>query len=158
MNVFYGPGSQAEHDVGQAVVCPTCNQEGCPATASTARCPWWNLSPARVPRTHDDHLPNLHNPAGAGVQYDAGTVCGSSCKSQRDCGCADYLCMADHTILARLRANNMACTFIPLSSHAFPALHGFGMKRDLSSALDPEIAARCVCDVDHVGPECCVKE
>jgi len=156
VTVFYGPGSQADSDVGQGVVCPTCNQEQCPATASTAQCPWWNIFPARVER--DPHPPNLQNPAGVGVQYDAATVCKSSCKSQRDCGCADYVCMADYTKPARLRANNLACTFIPLSSQSYPVLRGFGMKRDLGSALDPEIAARCVCDVDHFGPECCVKK
>lgn len=153
--MFYGPGSQADQDVRQAIICPHCNQEQCPATASTTRCPWWNVSPA--PPEFDNHPPNLNNPAGAGVQYDEATVCGSSCKSQADCSCADYLCMSDYAKIARLRADNLACVFIPLSSQAYPVLSGFGMKRDLGSALDPEMAARCVCDVDHSGPECCVK-
>ena len=128
-----------------------------PATRSNVRRPRpglnaWNLFSAPV-----GERPHLQKPADAGVQYDAGALCGSSCKSQRDCGCADYLCMADYTKPARLWATNLACTFVPLSSQVFPVLRGFGMKRDLGSTLDPEIAARCVCDVDHFGPECCFK-
>ena len=159
VTMFYGPGSQAEDDVGQTVVCPTCNQEQCPATASTAKCPSWNVHPG-LPTSNNNlasNPPNLQNPAAAGVEYDEGAVCGSSCKSQRDCSCSDYICLSDYTKPARLRADNLACTFVPLSSQFYPVLSGFGMKRDLSTALDPEIAARCVCDVGHFGPECCGK-
>ena len=154
--MLYGPGSQADNEIGQAVVCPECNQEQCPATLSIAQCPFSNPSPARVDVPVNP--PNLNNPAGVGVQYDEATVCGSSCKSQADCHCSDYLCMSDYTKPARLRASNRVCTFVPLSSQFFPVLNGFGMKRDLGSALNPEIAARCVCDVNHFGPECCVKK
>lgn len=154
--MLYGPGSDADWEVGQSVVCPDCTKELCPATLSTAQCPWMGRASLgrQSPNTNP---PNLNNPAGAGVQYDEATVCGSSCKSQADCGCSDYLCMSDYTKPARLRAQYLACVFIPLSSQGYPVLTGFGMKRDLGSALDPEIAARCVCDVDHFGPECCLK-
>ena len=148
---LYAPDSQADDDVGQTVVCPTCNQESCPATLSTAQCPYWNLHPA----SGGFQPPILNNAVAGGNQLSEVQECGVSCNSQADCDCGDYLCIQDYSLIARLRANNRECVYIPLSSMNFPSLSAYGLKRDLGSELDPGIAARCVCDSDHVGPECC---
>lgn len=152
--VLYAPGSQAEGDVGQDIVCPNCLRENCPATASTAVCPSSNNPPSLAAGAQP---PILNNPAGNAHQIAEEAVCGASCKAQTDCTCSDYLCLQDYSLIPRLRNNKQECTYIPLSSQNFPTLGAFGLgsKRDLGSTLDPEIAKRCVCDVDHVGPECC---
>ena len=150
---LYAPDSEADGDVGQTVVCPSCNQEGCPATLSTAQCPSWNLHPAAEFNTQP---PILNNAAAGGNQLSEVQECGVSCKSQADCGCGDYLCIQDYSLIARLRKSNPSeCVYIPFSSMGFPSLSAYGLKRDLGSEIDPAIAARCVCDADHVGPECC---
>ena len=133
------------------VVCPTCNQEHCPATLSMAQCPYWNLNIASA----GYQPPILNNAVAGGNQLSEIQECGVSCKSQADCDCGDYLCIQDYSLIARLRNTHMECAYIPLSSMNFPSLSAYGLKRDLGSSLDPGIAARCVCDANHVGPECC---
>ena len=128
--MLYGPGSDADDEIGQSVVCPDCNQEHCQATASREQC---------------------------GAAYDEQEECGMSCTSQRDCGCGDYLCLKDTSVIARLRDTTMSCVFVPLSSQAFPTLDSYGMKRGLEevNVIDTKIAERCVCNGDEWGPHCC---
>lgn len=151
---MYGPGSEADGDVGQAIVCPNCNQENCPATVANAMCASSSNPPSPASGAHP---PILQAAAGNADQVDEAVVCGSSCKKQSDCGCGDYLCLQDYSLIPRLRSTVQSCTFVPLSSQQFPVLGGFslGSKRALGSSLDPEIAKRCVCDSERVGPECC---
>ena len=148
---LYGPDSQADDDVGIAVVCPSCNQEQCPATLSTAQCLYWNLNSISA----GSQPPIWNNAVAGGNQLSEVQVCGVSCTSQADCDCGDYLCIQDYSLIARLRNTHMECTYIPLSSMNFPSRSAYGLKRDLGSTLNPEITAQCMCDTNHVGPECC---
>lgn len=155
--VLYSPTSEANDIIGQAVVCPNCNQEGCPATLSIERCPFWNVHSSRV-GAPDIPRPALPGTAPGATEYDVQAYCGVPCKSQKDCGCGDYTCMTDFTQIPRLRATSMECVFIPLSSQAYPMLGGFGLKtRGMKEKkqISRDLAQRCVCDERTWGPGCC---
>ena len=155
--MLYGPGSDADDEIGQSVVCPDCNQEHCPATASREQCPSWNVFSTRGGAAANPP-PTLGGTASTdGAAYDEQEECGMSCTSQRDCGCGDYLCLKDTSVIARLRDTTMSCVFVPLSSQAFPTLDSYGMKRGLEevNVTDTKIAERCVCNGEEWGPHCC---